>query len=60
MALKELISTIARSLVDDPDSVEVTEIEYGEDESVPNSFFSKLTIELVAMSKPPEETASEF
>ena len=27
MALKELISTIARALVDDPDSVQVTEIE---------------------------------
>jgi uncharacterized protein len=27
MALKELITTIARALVDDPDSVEVTEIE---------------------------------
>ncbi len=27
MALKELIATIAQALVDDPDSVEVTEIE---------------------------------
>ena len=27
MALKELITTIAQALVDDPDSVEVTEIE---------------------------------
>ena len=27
MALKELIETIAKALVDDPDSVEVTEIE---------------------------------
>ena len=27
MALKELISTIARALVDDPDGVEVTEVE---------------------------------
>lgn len=27
MALKELISTIARALVDDPDGVEVTEVD---------------------------------
>jgi hypothetical protein len=40
---------------------EITEIDYGEEEEAPaNSFFSKLTIELVAMSKPPEETASQF
>jgi len=32
--------------------VEVTELIYGEDEQPPNSFFSKLTVELVAMAKP--------
>jgi hypothetical protein len=32
--------------------VEVTELAYGEDEQPPNSFFSKLTVELVATAKP--------
>jgi hypothetical protein len=32
--------------------VEVTELVYGEDEQPANSFFSKLTVELVAMARP--------
>jgi hypothetical protein len=38
--------------------VEVTDLMYGEDEQPPNSFFSKLTVELVAMAKPAESDES--
>ncbi len=34
--------------------VDVTELVYGEGEVPPNSFFSKLTIELVAIARPPQ------
>jgi hypothetical protein len=40
--------------------VDVTELLYGEGESPPRSFFSKLTVELVAMTKPAEGGASTF
>ena len=40
--------------------VDITELVYGEGDTPPNSFFSKLTIELVAMAKPPEAGGSTF
>jgi hypothetical protein len=40
--------------------VEVTELDYGEGNLPPNSFFSKLTVELVALAKPAESGASQF
>lgn len=40
--------------------VDVTELVYGEGELPPDSFFSKLTVELVAMAKPAENDASAF
>lgn len=39
---------------------EVTELHYGEGDSPPNSFFSKLTVELMATAKPAESDASSF
>jgi len=39
--------------------VDVTELEYGEGDP-PESFFSKLTVELVAMAKPPEADEDAF
>ena len=40
--------------------VDVTELAYGDGELPPNSFFSKLTVELVAMAKPAEPSANAF
>jgi hypothetical protein len=40
--------------------VDVTELDYGEGNLPPNSFFSKLTIELVALAKPAESEAARF
>jgi hypothetical protein len=40
--------------------VDVTELLYGEGDSPPNGFFSKLTIELVAMAKQPEAGGGTF
>jgi hypothetical protein len=40
--------------------VDVTELAYGEGELPPNSFFSKLTVELVAMAKPAESSVNAF
>ncbi len=40
--------------------VDVTELVYGEGDSPANSFFSKLTIELVAMAKAPEAGGGTF
>ena len=40
--------------------VDVTELAYGDGELPPNSFFSKLTVELVAMAKPAEPSANVF
>jgi hypothetical protein len=40
--------------------VDVTELVYGEGEAPPQSFFSKLTVELVAMAKPAESGDSPF
>lgn len=41
-------------------TVNVTELVYGEGELPPQSFFSKLTVELVATAKPAEADASTF
>jgi hypothetical protein len=38
--------------------VDITELVYGDGDLPPNSFFSRLTIELVAMAKPPEAGGS--
>jgi len=40
--------------------VDVTELVYGEGDAPPQSFFSKLTVELVAMAKPAESDDSPF
>jgi hypothetical protein len=40
--------------------VDVTELIYGEGEQPPRSFFSKLTVELVAMAKPAESDVSAY
>jgi hypothetical protein len=40
--------------------VDVTELDYGEGNLPANSFFSKLTIELVALAKPAESEAVQF
>jgi hypothetical protein len=40
--------------------VDVSEMDYGEGGAAAQSFFSKLTIELVAMVKPPEPGGSAF
>jgi hypothetical protein len=40
--------------------VDVTELVYGEGDAPPQSFFSKLTVELVAMAKPAESGDSPF
>jgi hypothetical protein len=40
--------------------VDVTELVYGEGDAPPQSFFSKLTVELVAMAKPAESGDSSF
>jgi hypothetical protein len=40
--------------------VDITELVYGEGDSPPNGFFSKLTIELVALAKPPEAGGGTF
>jgi len=40
--------------------VDVTEVEYGEGELPPGSFFAKLMVELVAMAKPTEPDADAF
>jgi hypothetical protein len=40
--------------------VDVTELEYGEGNLPPGSFFSKLMVELVAMAKPIEPDADVF
>jgi hypothetical protein len=40
--------------------VDITELVYGDGDSPPNSFFSRLTIELVALAKPPEAGGSTF
>jgi hypothetical protein len=40
--------------------VDVTELDYGEGNLPPNSFFSKLTVELVALAKPAEGEAAQF
>jgi hypothetical protein len=41
-------------------TVNVTELAYGEGELPPQSFFSRLTVELVAAAKPMETDASTF
>jgi hypothetical protein len=41
-------------------TVEVTELDYGEGELPPKSFFSKLTVELVASAKSGTDTAESF
>jgi hypothetical protein len=40
--------------------VDVTELDYGEGNLPPDSFFSKLTVELVALAKPAEGEAAQF
>jgi hypothetical protein len=40
--------------------VDVTELEYGEGDLPPGSFFSKLVVELVAMAKPTEPSADVY
>jgi hypothetical protein len=40
--------------------VDVSELDYGDGELPPNSFFSKLTVELVALAKPAESEAAQF
>lgn len=40
--------------------VTVTELEYGDEDDSPNSFFSKLTIELVAKARSTEDDSSPF
>ncbi len=40
--------------------VSVTDLEYGNGDQAPNSFFSRLTIELVARARPAEDDSSPF